>query len=96
MSQEKITLPKSPKIGEIANIISSGMINGELDLEDKAKHIVVGGVKDLEKQESETIENDKGEKIIETKTIRYSEPYLNLLVNQNGKLTIKELGGNNE
>ena len=96
LSQEKITLPKSPKIGEIANIISSGMINGELDLEDKAKHIVVGGVKDLEKQESETVENDKGEKIIETKTIRYSEPYLNLLVNQNGKLTIKELGGNNE
>lgn len=95
LSQEKITLPKSPKIGEIANIIASGMINGELDLNGKGKHIVVGGVKDLERVETETAENNKGEKIIETKTIRYSEPYLNLLVNQNGKLTVKELGGSN-
>jgi hypothetical protein len=94
LSQEKITLPKPPKTGEIANIIASGMINGELDLNGKGKHIVVGGVKDLERVETETTENNKGEKIIETKTIRYNEPYLNLLVNQNGKLMVKELGGN--
>lgn len=96
LSEEKITLPKPPSTGEIANIISSGMINGELSLSNnKAKHIVVGGVKQLERQESSTTIDKKGEKCIETKTIKYTEPYLNLLINKDGKMQIKELGGSN-
>lgn len=95
-SEQNLVLPKEPKIGELSLIISSGYINGNLSLNDEANHIVVGGVKPLEKQESETKIDDKGEKYIETKTIRYTEPYLNLLINNNGKLEIKELGEGSE
>ena len=62
LSCEQIVLPKEPKVGEIANIISSGMINGELSLGNQAKHIVVGGVKNLEKKETNIKKNDKGRK----------------------------------
>lgn len=95
LSMEKLVLPKEPKIGELSLIIASGAINGQLDLDDdKAKHIAIGGVKPMIKQESETKIDDKtGEKYIETKTVKYTQPFLNLLVNNYGKIEIKELGG---
>jgi len=91
-NQQKLTLPKEPKVGELSLIISSGYINGNLDLNGKANHVVIGGVKPMIKQETKQLTDDKGEKYTETKTIKYTEPYLNLLINNNGKLQIKELG----
>ena len=96
LGNEKLTLPKQPKMGEIANLLASGYINGNIDLNGKAKHIAVGGTKSVEKQETENKIADDGTKYTETKTIRFSEPYLNLLIQNNGKLEIKELGGNND
>ena len=37
--------------------------------------------------------DDNGESITETKIIKMSLPYLNILCSDNGKLIIKELGG---
>lgn len=91
-NQQKLILPKEPKIGELSLIISSGYINGNLNLDGKVNHVVIGGVKPMTKQETKQLTDDKGEKYTETKTIKYTEPYLNLLINNNGKLQIKELG----
>ncbi len=94
MSTEKLVLPKSPKQGEIANLLASGQINGTMSIECEGKtheHIVVGGVKSLE--ESETIEKEDGS--TEIKTLRYSKPYLNILVTKDGKYQVKELGVDN-
>lgn len=91
MGTEKLVLPKSPKQGEIANLLASGQINGTMSIECEGKtheHIVVGGVKSLE--ESETIEKEDGS--TEIKTLRYSKPYLNILVTKDGKYQVKELG----
>lgn len=90
MSNEKLMLPKTPKQGEIANLLASGQINGVMEIENDGKkysHIVVGGVKSI--QETETV---KHKEYTETKTIRYSKPYLNILISDNGKYKIKELG----
>jgi hypothetical protein len=90
MSTEKLVLPKSPKQGEIANLLASGQINGTMSIEHEGKtheHIVVGGVKSLE--ETEIIEHEDYK---ETKTLRYSKPYLNILVTKDGKYQVKELG----
>ena len=46
MGTEKLVLPKSPKQGEIANLLASGQINGTMSIECEGKiheHIVVGG-----------------------------------------------------
>ena len=83
--------------GEIANIISSGKINGEISLDNgEAKHIVVGGVKTVTSSEMIKVKNKKGElenKLVTTKT---SVPYLNILINNNGKAEIKELKSESE
>lgn len=89
MSTEKLVLPKPPKQGEIANLLASGQINGTMEIEKDGKiykHIVVGGVKTLEEQES--IEK---EGFTEVKTLKYSKPYLNILVTENGRYKVKEL-----
>ena len=89
MGTEKLVLPKPPKQGEIANLLASGQINGTMQIEQDGEtyeHIVVGGVKTLEEQE--TIEKDG---FTETKTLRYSKPYLNILIAEDGKYKIKEL-----
>lgn len=95
LSEQNIIMPKPPKTGEISLLIASGVINGKLSIPDgTGEHIVIGGTKKLEKQEEEIKINDKGEKEKIIKTVRYTEPYLNILCSQNGKLMIKELGGN--
>jgi len=92
LGEEKLTVPKPLKLGEIANILASGMINGEIDLDGKGKHVVIGGTKNIEKKEVNTYKDDNGEKITETKIIKMSLPYLNILCSENGELKIKELG----
>ena len=92
LGEEKLTVPKPLKLGEIANILASGMINGEIDLDGKGKHVVIGGTKSIEKKEVSNYKDDNGEKITETKIIKMSLPYLNILCSENGELKIKELG----
>ena len=92
LGEEKLTVPKPLKLGEIANILASGMINGEIDLDGKGKHVVIGGTKSIEKKEVNSYKDDNGEKITETKIIKMSLPYLNILCSENGELKIKELG----
>ena len=93
LGEEKLTIPKPPKPGEIANILASGMVNGDIDLDGKGKHVVIGGTKKVERKEVNTYKDDNGEKITETKIIKMSLPYLNILCSENGELKIKELGG---
>lgn len=97
LAEKTIDVPKPLKTGEIANIISSGKINGEISLDNgEAKHIVVGGVKTVTSNEIIKIKNKKGElenKLVTTKT---SVPYLNILINNNGKAEIKELKSESE
>jgi len=92
LGEEKLTVPKPLKPGEIANILASGMVNGDMDLDGKGKHVVIGGTKKVEKRETNTYKDDNGEKVTETKVIRMSLPYLNILYSENGELKIKELG----
>lgn len=97
LAEKTIDVPKPLKTGEIANIISSGKINGEISLDNgEAKHIVVGGVKTVTSNEIIKAKNKKGElenKLVTTKT---SVPYLNILINNNGKAEIKELKSESE
>lgn len=97
LAEKTIDVPKPLKTGEIANIISSGKINGEISLDNgEAKHIVVGGVKTVTTNEIIETKNKKGElenKLVTTKT---SVPYLNVLINNNGKAEIKELKSESE
>lgn len=93
LSNEKITMPKNCKLGEIAMLLASGKINGNINLDDnRASHIVVGGTKTIQTKETETHKDIDGKNVHTTKTIKMSKPYLNILCTQNGKLTIKELG----
>lgn len=85
-----ISMPLQPKIGEVANIIASGMINSEIK-SDKGNHVVVGGVKKLKSSTKELVRDKDGEyreKIISRK---YNEPYVNLLIVEDGQYKIKEL-----
>jgi len=93
LGEETLTIPKPPKPGEIANILASGMVNGDMDLDGKGKHVVIGGTKKVEKKEVNSYKDENGEKITETKIIKMSLPYLNILCSENGELKIKELGG---
>jgi len=91
---EKLVVPKPLKLGEISNLLASGMINGEISLEDgKGRHVAIGGTKSIEKKEVSKYKDDNGESYTETKIIKMSLPYLNILCSDNGKLVIKELGG---
>ena len=93
LSEKTIDVPKPLKTGEIANVISSGKINGEISLDNgEAKHIVVGGVKQLTNTERIQVTNKKGETEEKLVTTKSSVPYLNILINENGKAKIKELG----
>ena len=92
LSEETTTIPKPLKSGELANIIASGKINGEISLDNNlAKHIAVGGVKRITSSRLITAENKKGEMENKQETTIENLPYLNLLINNNGKLEIKEL-----
>ena len=94
LGEEKLVVPKPLKLGEISNLLASGMINGEISLEDgTGKHVAIGGTKSIEKKEVSKYKDDSGESYTETKIIKMSLPYLNILCSDNGKLVIKELGG---
>lgn len=88
---ESLTFPKTPKNEEISLILSSGIINGEIELEEgKGKHYLVGGqcqteIKDIVEKEI------KGE-IVEMESYkRINELVLNLLITKDGYYEIKKL-----
>ena len=92
LAEEVMNIPKSLKSGELANVIASGKINGSISLNDGiGSHIACGGVKDLIEQRNLSIQNKKGEMEDKKETILKSEPYLNILISNKGKLEIKEL-----
>jgi hypothetical protein len=92
LSEEIMTIPKPLKAGELANIIASGKINGEMSLENGiGNHVAVGGVRRTTATKTITVENSKGEIENKQETTVENIPYLNLLINNNGKLEIKEL-----
>ena len=92
LSEEQMFIPKPLKSGELANVIASGKINGELELENGlAHHIAVGGVKQLTSQQKVKSTNRQGETESRLETTIQNLPYLNLLINNNGFLEIKEL-----
>ena len=94
LGEEKLVVPKPLKLGEISNLLASGMINGEISLEDgTGRHVAIGGTKSIEKKEVSKYKDDNGDSFTETKIIKMSLPYLNILCSDNGKLVIKELGG---
>ena len=92
LSEEIMTIPKPLKAGELANIIASGKINGEMSLDNGiGNHVAVGGVRRTTSTKNITVKNSKGEIENKQETTVENIPYLNLLINNNGKLEIKEL-----
>jgi malonyl CoA-acyl carrier protein transacylase len=70
-----ITLPKEPKKGEIVNLISSGMLNQQVD-----NHVVSGGTKQVE-ETIKSIQLDsegKEREVIEVR--RTNIPFFNVLL----------------
>lgn len=98
MENEQILKPTPLKTGEVANIIASGMIDGEMNLDGSGAgfHVVAGGTKEQMQQEIVQEKNRQGVLENKTKTLLYSQPYLNILINDNGKVKIKELQGGTE
>ena len=95
LSEEEMFIPKPLKSGELANVIASGRINGEIELENGlAHHIAVGGVKQLTSNQKVKVTNRQGETESKLETTIQNLPYLNLLINDNGVLKIKELTNN--
>ena len=93
LGEEKLVVPKPLKLGEISNLLASGKINGEISLENgKGRHVAIGGTKSILKKEINKYKDENGDSITETKIIKMSLPYLNILCSDNGKLVIKELG----
>lgn len=96
LGSETSTKPVPIKTGELANLIASGMINGDMQLEDgAAQHIVAGGMKQKVQETEETELLANGEEQLIKKKMLYSEPYLNVLISKNGKAKIKELSSGN-
>lgn len=92
LSEEIMTIPKPLKAGELANIIASGKINGEMSLDNGiGNHVAVGGVRRTTSTKNITVKNSKGEIENKQETTVENIPYLNLLINNNGKLEVKEL-----
>lgn len=85
--------PCDVKVGELANIIASGMVDGTIRSSEYGEHIVAGGVKSRLKEEEYTEVDRKGREQDMVKTVSYSEPYLNILISQNGKARVKKLFG---
>ncbi len=96
-SNNEINKATPLKVGELSNLIASGMINGEMKLEDGSGfHVVAGGMKEIIKQSLRQEENQKGHLINKTETTVYSEPYLNILINNKNGIEIKELKGESD
>lgn len=74
-SMDDITLPKEPKKGEIVNLISSGMLNQQVD-----NHVVSGGTKQVE-ETIKSIQLDSEGKEREVIEIRKTNvPFFNVLL----------------
>lgn len=91
---EKKIKPTPLKTGEVANLIAAGMINGEMSINGQGNHIVAGGIKNEIREEIVKEEDNKGNEKVYKKKTMYSEPYLNILISENGKAKIKELSNN--
>jgi hypothetical protein len=64
LGKSRIEMPKNPKIGELAMLMSSGYINGELSLNNgNAKHVVVGGTRVMSKEEITVEKGEDGKKV---------------------------------
>ena len=90
----RITMPRAPKIGEIANLLAAGQLNSEMDIPGGGSHVVIGGTKIVETvQHSEYEGKNKNEECVII--IKKHEPFLNLLVvDQDGKPEIIQLEEN--
>lgn len=87
-SDFQLLMPRAPKPSELANILASGIINGEVE-DEQFPHIVSGGVKRIKRLEM--LEDENGEaKYIET---NFSKPYLNVLYMYNGEVKVKQIEG---
>lgn len=93
---QEIVKPTPLKTGEVANIIASGMIDGTMEKGTSAEHVVSGGVKEKRKIEYFKEENNKGVLVQKIEITEYTEPYLNILISEDGKAKIKELYGEGE
>lgn len=95
LSEEEMFIPKHLKSGELANVIASGRINGEIELKNGlAHHVAVGGVKQLTSSQKVKVTNRQGVTESKLETTIQNLPYLNLLINDKGALKIKELTNN--
>ena len=92
----RITMPRAPKIGEIANLLAAGQLNSEMDVPGGGAHVVIGGTKIVETvQRSEYEGKSKNEECVII--IKKHEPFLNLLVvDQDGKPRVIQLEENAE
>ena len=92
---QKINKPTELTTGETANLIASGIINGEMR-KGEDFHIVAGGIKHKERVSYSNETNKQGELVYTKSTLFFSQPYLNVLVNDGTKTYIKELGGESD
>ena len=88
-----ITMPRAPKLGEVANLLAAGQLNSEMSMPDgKGDHVVIGGTKVVEQTMHEDKLNKKGESEDNVIIIKKHEPFLNILViNECGTPEIIEL-----
>lgn len=87
----RLLMPKPPKTSELANILASGIINGEIN-DSESPHIVSGGVKKISRQEL-VVDDDGNSKYVDT---QFSKPFLNILYKQDGKIKVKQIEGSSE
>ena len=90
----ELVLPDTPDAGRISTLLSTGLVNGQIDVTIDgvdASHIVSGGVRSIERIEQEKEQLADGKTATKTTVTRFSRPYLNILVKQDGKLAIKEI-----
>lgn len=86
-------VPKPLKLGELALFAAAGgKVNGPLAKEDgKGEHIVLGGVETVKTTEQKTSYSKSGEAFDSFVVTESSKPFLNILINNNGRYEIKKL-----
>lgn len=91
-TNSKLVMPKAPKQGELSLVIAAGYINGEMSLGNgEGKHVVIGGVEHLKGAEDTISFSKSGHAFESTVVTKSSKPFLNILINNKGKLMIKQL-----
>lgn len=89
---DTINKPTDLTSGEVANLLASGIINGEMKSKNDF-HIVTGGVQHKNRVNMTQEKNKEGELVHVKQTLLYSQPYLNVLISNDKGTYIKELGG---